>query len=249
MKAIIMAAGIGWRLGEGSPPKSLYEFGGKSLLLRHIEHLSGLGIDDVVVGTGYRRHLLEAEIAGIRGVRSIYNPDFHEGNIVTLWRLAEELECDQEVILMDADVLCDVRPLARLINSDHANCLLLDRDVELDEEPVKVCIKDNLIVDFSKTPDPDLQPDYVGESVGFFKLSVSGAARLRQKIDALVQANERELLYEEAIRRLIREDGSFIHFEDISGLPWTEIDFAADLEHARSNILPRLLSESSHNAV
>ena len=128
MKAIIMAAGLGWRLGAGSPPKSLYEFGGKSLLLRHLAHLSALGIVDVVVGTGYRRHLIEAEIAGISTVRTVYNPRFHEGNIVTLWQLAEELDCSQDVILMDADVLYDARLLAALVDSVHTNCLLLDRN-------------------------------------------------------------------------------------------------------------------------
>ena len=79
MKAIIMAAGVGWRLGEGSPPKSLYEFGGKSLLLRHIEHLHNLGVADIMVGIGYRSHLLRAELAGIGGVRTVYNPDYREG--------------------------------------------------------------------------------------------------------------------------------------------------------------------------
>ena len=103
-------------------------------------------------------------------------------------------------------------------------------------------------MEFSKFPDPAIHADYVGESVGFFKLSVVGAQRVRQKIDHLVVANERELLYEEAIRRLIREDRTFIQFEDISGLPWTEIDFLADLEYARSTIFPQLLPSSSDNA-
>lgn len=246
MKAIIMAAGIGWRLGEGSPPKSLYEFGGKSLLLRHVEYLNRLGVTNIVVGTGYRSHLMRAELTGIAGVRTVYNPDYREGNIVTLWCMAEELDCAEPVILMDADVLYDERLLATLLRSAHPNCLLVDRDVELDDEPVKVCISDGEIVDFSKTPDPGLTPEVIGESVGFFKLSAEGARQLREAIDILVGEGARELLYEEAIRKLILETPDrFIGFEDITGLPWTEIDFAHDLEHARRNILPRLIRGDS----
>ena len=32
-------------------------------------------------------------------------------------------------------------------------------------------------------------------------------------------------------------------FEDITGLPWIEIDFAADMARAASEILPRLVAE------
>ena len=250
MKAIIMAAGTGWRLGEGSPPKSLYEFGGKSLLLRHIEHLRAAGIAEVVIGVGYRAHLIEAELAGITGVRTVYNPDYHEGNIVTLWRLAGELDCGQEVVLMDADVLYDERMLSALITSAHSNCLLLDRNVELGEEPVKVWVRGGRIEDFSKTPHSEIEPDYIGESVGFFKLSPGTAKQLREVIDTLVAAGERQLLYEEAIRQLIRDSaGELIGFEDITGLPWTEIDFLGDLEHARRNILPRLVTSGSSHSI
>ncbi|MDP7548498.1 MAG: hypothetical protein QGF20_14500, partial [Alphaproteobacteria bacterium] len=31
-------------------------------------------------------------------------------------------------------------------------------------------------------------------------------------------------------------------FEDITGVPWVEIDFAADIEHAKAEILPRILA-------
>ena len=68
----------------------------------------------------------------------------------------------------------------------------------------------------------------------------------RDAVDTLVARGERELLYEEAIRRLILErPGTFMRFEDVTRLPWTEIDFAHDLEHARRNILPRLVSSGA----
>ncbi|MEQ8659259.1 MAG: NTP transferase domain-containing protein, partial [Gammaproteobacteria bacterium] len=50
MKAIILAAGVGARLGTAhAGPKCLLEFGGRSLLARHFEHLARLGIEDVTL--------------------------------------------------------------------------------------------------------------------------------------------------------------------------------------------------------
>ena len=53
MKVIILAAGIGNRLGKYSNdnPKSLLEFDGKSLLKRHIEILKELYVEEIVIIT------------------------------------------------------------------------------------------------------------------------------------------------------------------------------------------------------
>jgi choline kinase len=47
--------------------------------------------------------------------------------------------------------------------------------------------------------------------------------------------------YEEAIRDLVVEcpSGTF-GFEDVTDLPWIEIDFPEDVERAREEILPQL---------
>ena len=71
-----------------------------------------------------------------------------------------------------------------------------------------------------------LDRDFYGESVGFFKFSPRCAKRLMQTVEAFVTSDRRDRLYEEAIRQLILSDQSIAFgFEDISGLPWTEIDF------------------------
>ena len=52
MKAIMLAAGVGSRLygDDGNqPPKCLLEFGGKTLLNRHIDVLKSLGVDQLVM--------------------------------------------------------------------------------------------------------------------------------------------------------------------------------------------------------
>ena len=47
--------------------------------------------------------------------------------------------------------------------------------------------------------------------------------------------------HEEALRDLMLESGPRpFGVEDVTGLPWIEIDFAGDIERARLEILPQL---------
>ncbi len=73
-------------------------------------------------------------------VRTVVNPRYREGSVVTVWSLREELAAGRPVLLMDADVLYDARMIRRLCGSRHANCLLYDADIEDGEEPVKICL-------------------------------------------------------------------------------------------------------------
>ena len=250
MRALIFAAGVGARLGGGQPPKSLLEFAGRSLLERHLELLRQCAIDRVVIAVGHEHELVEQALAGLKHrprLEVIHNPDYREGNVVTLWHMREHLDQDEPVLLMDADVLYDLRLLKRLLDSPHPSCLLLDRQMEPGEEPVKVCVRQGRIVEIRKTVAPDLSYDLVGESVGFFKLDSELARRLKSTVERFATGNRREALYEEAIRDLLLADpGIAFGFEDITGLPWTEIDFHADIERALHEILPQLVDSPSN---
>ncbi len=243
MRAILFAAGVGSRLGGvHDGPKILLEFGGHSLLERHLRLLSACGVQETVLCTGYAVEVIHEAVQALGWtdrVRCLHNPDFREGSIVTQWAAREAIAAGGSVLLMDADVLYDQRLLTRLIASSHADCFLLDRDIEPGEEPVKLCIREGHLVDFRKTPD---QPhDWCGESVGFFKLAEVTAKRLVGSTIAYIESDRRDDYYDEALRDLLLADapGSF-GWEDITGLPWIELDSAADLERARAEILPYL---------
>lgn len=246
MRAVILAAGIGWRMGGGPkhPPKCLLRFGGKTLLQRHLELLEYCGVDEVVIGVGYRAEDVHAELAALDTelpVETLFNDNYERGNIVTLWVLREELRRGGDVLLMDADVLYDHRLLRRLLASRHANCFLLDRDLEPGEEPVKVCVRGGRLVEFRKRVAADLAYDFHGESVGFFRLSAEWAGRLAALAEDYVRRGRTDELYDEALRDLLLSDGgASFGFEDITGLPWIEIDFPQDVHHAQSAIVPRL---------
>ena len=248
MKAVMLVAGIGARLGEfgDKPPKVLLEFGGKTLLRRHVENLRRHGIEELVLGTGYQEDAVAAEIDAIGAgdfVRMVHNARFHEGSMVTLAVLSATLRGDQPVLLMDGDVLYDDCMIERLLASRHDNCFLLDRDFEPGDEPVKLCLRKGGLVEFRKWISTAY--DDCGESVGFFKFSPRVARLIGSQACLYVDNGGAGQPYEEAVRDvLLTEPGGTFGYEDVTGVPWIEIDFPADVVKARTEILPALTSRT-----
>ncbi len=245
MRAVILAAGLGWRLrgGEERPPKCLLRFDGQSLLERHLDALARVGVTALHVGVGYKARDVEREVARLAPpfpVRLVYNPDYHEGNIVTLHTLREALLAGDDLLLMDADVLYHPDVLHRLVSSAHRNCFLMDRDFEPGEEPVKLCVAEGRLVEFGKSLPPQLRFDRCGESVGFFKLDAAMAARLAQRARDYVARGNREAFYEDALRDLLLSTPQAFGFEDVTGIPWIEIDFQQDIRRAENEVMAHI---------
>jgi choline kinase len=240
--AIILAAGVGRRLGAaGDRPKVLLEFGGRTLLARHLEALRAHGVEDIGITVGHRRELIGAELSrlGWRGrVELVDNPRYREGSLVSLWAQSARLRARRPVLLLDGDVLYDERMIGSLLLAPCENALLVDRGIEPGDEPVKVCFRGGAIVDFRKRPEHAC--DWHGESVGFFRFSAAMASALADRCAAYVAAGRTELEYEEAIRDLILAEPDRFGAADITALPWIEIDFEDDVVRARREILPQL---------
>ncbi len=244
MRAGILAAGVGRRLGDAAlPPKVLLPFDGTTLLARHAATLRHCGIRRCELVVGYRADLIEAEIARI-GAQDLFvtrfNEAYEQGSIVSLGALADLLTAGEPMVFMDGDVLCDTRMLERLLAARQENCFLLDRNLEPGEEPVKLCVRDGRLVDCHKRPATRF--DWSGEWVGFCRLGPEMAAKIAACAARMIEGGRRDAICEEAFSAVIRAAplGSF-GFEDISDLPWVEIDFPEDLETARREILPRLV--------
>jgi len=221
VSAILLVAGIGRRLGDAvAGPKVLLSFGGQTLLERHLRALSRLG--------------LEAR------VRLVENPDFRLGSLVSLSVQAEQLQSGRTVVLMDGDVLYDQAMITRLLAAPAENVLLLDREIEPGDEPVKICLRGERIVDLRKVPEHP--HDWHGESVGFFRFSPATARALSERCAWYVAQGQTRVEYEEAIRDLILAGPGRFAATDISDIPWTEIDFVDDVSRAREIILPQLES-------
>ena len=66
------------------------------------------------------------------------------------------------------------------------------------------------------------------------------AGKLADRAEALVAEGARASWYERAIRDLVLAEPDAFGWEDVTGLPWLEIDFPADVARAEAEVLPRL---------
>jgi choline kinase len=247
-RAVILAAGRGRRLAvqERPGPKCLLRFGGMTLLERQVRVLRACGVPEVVIATGFAHEEIERELDRLDPPRPtlVRNERYELGSMLTVDVVGPQLTAGGSVLLMDADVLCDGRVLAPLVHAPSSapssTALLVDRDFEPGDEPVKVLLRAGAPVDLAKQPELDLPHDAVGESVGFFRLSEAAAAALAGIVRATVEAGGAALPHEDAVRELLRAGEHPFAAVDVTGAPWTEIDFPDDVARARDLVLPRL---------
>lgn len=247
MRAIILAAGRGLRLQQADDrqlPKCLLQFGGMSLLERHLRMLENAGVDEVVLALGYRHERVEDELDRLKWTprpEIILNPRFELGSVLTVHSAAGAMTRGGDVLLMDADVLYDQRIAAALIQGrGPVNRVLLDRDFEAGDEPVKLCISAGIPIELRKQLAADLQYDTIGESVGFFRFDEAGARRLAALVAGYVERDLAHMPHEEAVRDLLRERSQIFEVADVTGAPWIEIDFPTDVIRAAHEVLPQL---------
>jgi choline kinase len=247
MRAIILAAGRGIRLKQAEDelePKCLLRFGGMTLLERHLRLLKTAGVAEVVLALGWRHELVEAELDRLEwqprpGI--VLNPRYELGSVLTVHTAAEALTLGGDVLLMDADVLYHDRIMAALVAGQKpVNRVLIDRDFEAGDEPVKVCVRAGVPIELRKQLAPDLEYDTIGESVGFFRFDTAGARRLAAIVSDYVGSDRAHLPHEEAVRDLLRERSQVVEVADVTGSPWIEIDFPNDVLRAAQEVLPQL---------
>ena len=247
MRAIILAAGRGVRLQlpeDAQLPKCLLRFGGMTLLERHLRMLKNAGIEEVVLALGFRHELVEEEIDRLAWQprpQIVLNMNFELGSVLTVHTAADAMTRGGDVLLMDADVLYDERIMRALVaGKASVNRLLIDRDFEAGDEPVKLCVRDGVPIELRKQLAADLNFDTIGESVGFFRFEQDGARRLAALVAGYTDSGRAHMPHEEAVRDLIREQSQAIEVVDVTGSPWIEIDFPVDVTRASEEVLPQL---------
>ena len=215
-----------------------------TLLRRHLRILAHYDMTEIIIVTGYLPELITREALNTGAaalIRYVHNPDYRKGSLISMLAGLTALHSDQDFILMDADVLYDHRLIERLTTTQHHNCFLLDRDFEAGEEPVKLCVRNGRLVEFRKKINGDMRFDLQGESVGFFRFTPATALQLIHAAERYLRRGEDQQPYEECIRDLLLERPGDFSYEDITGLPWIEIDFPEDIIRARNNVLPQML--------
>jgi len=127
MKAIIVAAGRGRRLGQETDaiPKCMVRVAGKPILHRQLESLAAAGVDEVVIVRGYRGDRI-APPAGGPPVRFIENPAWAENNILTSLFYAEA-EMRDGFVFSYSDIVFAPEHARGVVASPGPIALVVDR--------------------------------------------------------------------------------------------------------------------------
>lgn len=246
MQAIILAAGRGNRLAGFNPdgrPKCLLEFGGRSLLARQLAILYDCGVRHVTLVVGYEADLIIDHVATLPvrpEVAFVYNPAYLKGSVLSLHAAGAVMTSGDSVLVLDADVLFHPRIMQTLVDTSHQNCFLIDRDFAAGDEPVKIAIQNGRMVEFRKALRDGLEYDTLGESVGFFRFGAGIAGEIAGKCASYHAEGLLDAPHEEALRDVLLATPSEFSCEDITGLPWLEVDFPEDIERAIKVVLPAI---------
>lgn len=185
MKAIILAAGMGIRLGKYTEdlPKCMLNFGGKSLIERQIETLRNAGITDISVVRGYM-----PEKINLSGVKYYHNPDFAVTNMVeTLFCAEKELDAKSDVLICYADIIYEPKVLRSIIESDAQIGVTVDIDywdywkarTDKPESDMESLVIDNgMITELGDTKCSRDKAEF--RYVGLIKLSKEGTYKLKE---------------------------------------------------------------------
>jgi choline kinase len=79
----------------------------------------------------------------------------------------------------------------------------------------------------------------VGEGIGFFKCGAEAAPELVRFLARVIEDSDGLGEWEDALHMLVAE--RHVGWADVTGLPWTEIDFVEDLRRAETDVLPRVV--------
>ena len=239
MKALILAAGLGRRL-KIDKPKILLKIRNKTLLERHLVNLINFGVSNIGIVIGYKSNQLKKFLAKKRfkqKIKIFENTNYNLGSTISLVSAKKFFNEKGDLFLMDGDVLYDKKILKKLINSKKKDCLLIDKNFETGKEPVKVCVKNNKILDFGKTVKKPF--DFQGESVGFFKFRKKTSMKILNEGRSDIKKNKNSM-YEDIIQKLIKTKKITMNFEKVNKLSWIEIDFKKDLIKARKKIINQI---------
>jgi len=243
MRAVILAAGRGTRLGAASDglPKCLLQIGGKPLIFHQLECLSDAGVSPVLMVVGYGADLVR-ETVGARA-EYVFNSRYEATNSLASFLLAREWAKGGPLLVLNSDVLFDMEVLERVLKSG-APSIAYDSTSGDGREHMKVTLEAGRIMDMSKEVSSEKAG---GENLGLLTLSEKATYLAFAKAQELSDAGAQNAFLAEAIRSTLPE----VPFNgvDVAGLPWVEIDSPYDLEHARKSVWPLIQNREGTRAV
>lgn len=240
MQAIILAAGMGRRLGEltRNNTKCMIEVNGTKLIDRLLMQLSELDLQRVVIVVGYEGEKLRRYIGTrydhLLHIVYVDNPVYDRTNNIYSLALAKDLLQEDDTLLIESDLIFEKKMFELLLQNDYPNLALVAK-YQTWMDGTMVCIDDdNNIVNFvPKKAFNYHDTERYYKTVNIYKFSRDFA---RHKyvpfLEAYTKAVGNNEYYEQVLRVITFLDKSELKALPISNEKWYEIDDIQDLDIA-----------------
>ena len=224
MKIIILAAGIGSRLGNPFPKPLTPLKGGKSIMERQVDNLSrNFNEHDISVVVGFKKDLIMERFPDLT---YIYNQFFDATNTSKSLLKALKKYRNEDVLWINGDVIFDAE-LFTVLNKEieQKNSFVSVNTSRVAEEEVKYTLKNGFVHELSKQV-----KDGLGEAVGINFIS-------REDMPVFIRQLENcddNDYFEKGMEMAIEQHDLKIKAVDISNFRCMEVDFKEDLEAANN---------------
>lgn len=241
MQALILAAGMGKRLGEytRNNTKCMVPVNGVRLIDRLLGQLVKLDLKRVVIVVGYERDNLIDYLGTQKDglpIEYVVNPIYDKTNNIYSLALAKDKLVEDDTILIESDLIVDSEMFDVLLSNPSPNLALVAK-YESWMDGTMVCIdKSNNIVNFVTKAAFDYNNiDQYYKTVNIYKFSKEfSATKYVPFLDAYTTAVGKNEYYENVLRVI-----SFLNSQELKALPvsdlkWYEIDDKQDLDIAEA---------------
>ena len=241
MQAIILAAGMGKRLGELTKEntKCMVKVNGVSLIDRILTQLSAINLSKVVIVVGYQGKRLQDYLGdSYKGMplQYIENPVYDKTNNIYSLSLAKEELQEDDTILIESDLILDDTILPMLVSNPSPDLALVAK-YESWMDGTMVCIDEgNNIVNF--VPKQAFRYNEVNsyyKTVNVYKFSREfSSLRYVPFLEAYTKALGNNEYYEQVLRVITLLDNCPLKVLPLDGQKWYEIDDVQDLDIAET---------------
>ena len=241
MQAIILAAGMGKRLGEYTKnnTKCMVPVNGVPLIDRVLNQLSSLKLSRVVIVVGYEGQKLidyiGNEYNGLK-IEYIFNSIYGKTNNIYSLALAKDKMQEDDTLLLESDLIFDDRLFSLVVDNPCPNLALVAKyEAWMDGTMVQIDDERNIVNFVPKEAFRHEQADSYYKTVNIYKLSKEFSAnRYVPFLEAYMKAIGNNEYYENVLRIL-----SFLDCKNLKALPitdekWYEIDDKQDLDIAEA---------------
>lgn len=241
MQAIILAAGMGRRLGEYTKEntKCMVSVNGRPLVDRVLDQLGKHGLRRVVIVVGHGKDNLIHHIRNIHfnlDIEFIENPVYDKTNNIYSLALAKEKMMEDDTLLIESDLIFDDSILDLILNNPSPNLALVAK-YESWMDGTMVCIDDdsNIVNFVTKAAFKYSETSKYYKTVNIYKFSRRfSVSKYIPFLEAYTKAVGNNEYYENVLRII-----SFLNSGDLKALPvstekWYEIDDKQDLDIAEA---------------